>query len=47
MNHECPPDDGEPADAGEDSSIKVLRPIFDIEREGEDGLEPQRKRDSE
>ena len=40
MNHKCPHIDGEPADAGKDSSIKVLRPICDVEKDGEDGLEP-------
>ena len=40
MNHQSHLNDGEPADAGEDSSIKVLRPICDVEREGDDGLEP-------
>ena len=46
MNHQSHLSDGAPADAGEDSSMKVLRPICDVEREGDDGLEPPEEEQS-
>ena len=39
MNHRPPINGDEPAEAGDDS-IKVLRPVNPIEKEGEDELEP-------
>ena len=39
MNHRPPINGDEPAEAGDDS-IKVLRPVNPVEKEGEDELEP-------